>query len=67
MTLNELDYGDSFILNRTGEKYVKLGKWFYKGKPTSRFLVKPYKKRSLDLIMPPTMNHQCEVTPITAP
>lgn len=62
MTLNELNYGDKFILNRTGEKYIKLEKAFYKGKPTSRFNVKPLKHRSLDSIIPPTMNHQCEVT-----
>jgi hypothetical protein len=66
MKVRDLSFGDRFILDRTGESYTLLSKYFYKGKPTSRYLVKPDKPHWMDghEQLRPSLNHQCEVTPI---
>ena len=56
MTLNDLQYGDTFTLNRSGEKYTKLNKYYYHGKRTRRFNVFDFKKLSFG-----TLSNQCEV------
>ncbi len=61
ITLNDINAGDCFVLNRTGEKYKKGNKYFFKGKPTKRFYVYPVSESKIK-IKPETLSLQCEIT-----
>jgi hypothetical protein len=61
ITLNDINVGDYFVLNRTGEKYKKGGEYFFKGKPTKRFYVYPVSESKITS-KPETLSLQCEIT-----
>jgi len=61
ITLNDIDIGNCFVLNRTGKKYKKGNKYFFKGKPTTRFYVYSLSESKITS-KPETLSLQCEIT-----
>lgn len=58
-TLSQIKVGQSFVLKRTGEKYIKGKKICSRMRPTSRFRVYPL--GDSNVLLPASLNHQCEV------
>lgn len=58
--LKHIGIGSTFVLTRSGEKYVKGHRYYFRGERTRRFYVAPLfpvKERSFE----PTLNEQCLV------